>query len=111
MHACRPSAAEGRDCLAVLAKMMVDKVVYTQGQLNTGQGGAAGHARIVFRCSSTTQIKPTSAHSSGVVGVQWTGAGGSEATPGARGGAREGRRASGAAERSSRILAKICRIE
>ena len=58
--------------------MMVDKVVYTQGQLNTGQGGAAGHARIVFRCSSAAQIKPTSAHSSGVVGARWTGAGGAK---------------------------------
>jgi hypothetical protein len=32
----------------VLAKMMVDKVVYTKRQPNTRRGGATGHARIVF---------------------------------------------------------------
>jgi hypothetical protein len=59
----------------VLAKMMVDKVVYTKRQPNTGQGGATGHARIVFSCSNRTQFKPTSPHSSDVVGARRTGVG------------------------------------
>ena len=72
---------EGRDCprRGVLAKMMVDKVVYTKRQPNTGRGGATGHARIVFSCSNRTQFKPTSPHSSDVVGARRTGVGGSSA--------------------------------
>ena len=69
---------EGRDCprRGVLAKMMVDKVVYTKRQPNTRRGGATGHARIVFSCSNRTQFKPTSPHSSDVVGARRTGVGG-----------------------------------
>ena len=63
----------------VLAKMMVDKVAYTKRQPNTGQGGATEHARIVFSCSNRTQSKPTSPHSSDVVGARWTGVGGGSA--------------------------------
>ena len=59
----------------VLAKMMVDKVVYTKRQPNTRRGGATGHARIVFSCSNRTQFKPTSPHSSDVVGARRTGVG------------------------------------
>ena len=72
---------EGRDCprRGVLAKMMVDKVVYTKRQPNTRRGGATGHARIVFSCSNRTQFKPTSPHSSDVVGARWTGVGGGSA--------------------------------
>ena len=72
---------EGRDCprRGVLAKMMVDKVVYTKRQPNTRRGGATGHARIVFSCSNRTQSKPTSPHSSDVVGARWTGVGGGSA--------------------------------
>ena len=71
----------GRDCpgRGVLAKMMVDKVAYTKRQPNTGQGGATEHARIVFSCSNRTQSKPTSPHSSDVVGARWTGVGGGSA--------------------------------
>ena len=72
--ACMPG---GRDCpgRGVLAKMMVDKVAYTKRQPNTGQGGATEHARIVFSCSNRTQSKPTSPHSSDVVGARRTGVG------------------------------------
>eukprot|EP01044_Picomonas_judraskeda_P000112 COSAG03_NODE_5_length_26473_cov_42.749526_9_plen_104_part_00 len=70
--ACRRAATAPA---GVLAKMMVDKVVYTKRQPNTGQGGATGHARIVFSCSNRTQFKPTSPRSSDVVGARRTGVG------------------------------------